>query len=135
MIPYGPLEALRWLVLSGAVLSATLSWTAAATAQVTVAPEAAKGARQEELDKVQAEQKKAAEADAKLKAALDAIGEDRRKLSQLLIGTAASIRTVEDRIAEGERRLNALGGNEDRVRRSLASRRSVIAEVLAALQR
>ena len=102
---------------------------------VTVAPEAAKGARQEELEKVQAEQKKAAEAAAKLKAELDTIGEDRRKLSQLLITTAANVRTVEDRIAEGERRLNVLSGNEDTVRRSLASRRVVIGEVLAALQR
>jgi septal ring factor EnvC (AmiA/AmiB activator) len=102
---------------------------------VAVAPEAAKGARQEELEKVQAEQKKAADVAARLKAELDAIGEDRRKLSQLLIGTAANLRTVEDRIAESERRLNVLSGNEDTVRRSLASRRSVIAEVLAALQR
>ena len=72
---------------------------------------------------------------ARLKAELDAIGEDRRKLSQLLIATAANLRTVEDRIAESERRLNALSGNEDTMRRSLASRRAVIAEVLAALQR
>ena len=102
---------------------------------VAVAPEAAKGARQEELEKVQAEQKKAADVAARLKAELDAIGEDRRKLSQVLIATAANLRTVEDRIAESERRLNALSGNEDTVRRSLASRRAVIAEVLAALQR
>ncbi len=102
---------------------------------VAVAPEAAKGVRQEELEKVQAEQKRAADVAARLKAELDAIGEDRRKLSQLLIGSAANLRTVEDRIAESERRLNALSGNEDTVRRSLASRRAVIAEVLAALQR
>src|SRR5262245_46984524 len=128
----------RLAAAAGGALVLLLAANAPVLAQatgVTVAPEAARGARQEELDKVQAEQKKAAELAAKLKAELDAIGEDRRKLSQLLIGTAANIRTVEDRIAEGERRLNTLAGNEDTVRRSLASRRSVLAEVLAALQR
>ena len=62
-------------------------------------PKAAKGARQEELEKVQAEQKRAADLAAKLKAEIDAIGEDRRKLNQLLISSAASITAVEDRIA------------------------------------
>jgi septal ring factor EnvC (AmiA/AmiB activator) len=130
------LKASRLLTVAAVSAGVLLASGLPAPAQgVTVAPEAAKGARQEELEKVQAEQKKAADAAAKLKAELDAIGEDRRKLSQLLITTAANLRTVEDRIAESERRLNALSGNEDTVRRSLASRRAVIAEVLAALQR
>ena len=130
------LEASRRLIVAAFAAGVLLaSGPPARRRAVTVAPEAAKGARQEELDKVQAEQKKAADVAARLKAELDAIGEDRRKLSQLLIGTAANIRTVEDRIAESERRLNALSGNEDTIRRSLASRRAVIAEVLAALQR
>jgi septal ring factor EnvC (AmiA/AmiB activator) len=130
------LKASRRLTVAAVSAGVLLASGLPAPAQgVTVAPEAAKGARQEELEKVQAEQKKAADAAAKLKAELDAIGEDRRKLSQLLITTAANLRTVEDRIAESERRLNALSGNEDTVRRSLASRRAVIAEVLAALQR
>jgi septal ring factor EnvC (AmiA/AmiB activator) len=102
---------------------------------VAVAPEAAKGVRAEELEKVRAEQKKAAEIEAKLKAELDAIGEDRRKLSQLLITSASTARSVEERVAAAERRLAGLSGNEDTIRRSLASRRAVIAEVLAALQR
>lgn len=102
---------------------------------VAVAPEAAKGARQEELDKVQAEQRRNADLAARLKAELDAIGEDRRKLNALLIGSAANIRAVEDRIAAAESRLATLGNNEDTIRRSLGSRRAVIAEVLAALQR
>ena len=102
---------------------------------VAVAPEAAKGAREEELEKVRAEQTKNADIAAKLKGEIDAIGEDRRKLNQMLISSAASMRTVEDRIVEAEKRLNGLSGNEDTIRRSLGSRRAVIAEVLAALQR
>jgi septal ring factor EnvC (AmiA/AmiB activator) len=107
----------------------------AQTPGVAVAPEAAKGARQEELEKLRSEQKKAAEIEAKLKAELDAIGEDRRKLNQLLIGSAATARAVEERVSAAEKRLAGLSGNEDTIRRSLASRRAVIAEVLAALQR
>ena len=106
-----------------------------ATTATAVAPEAAKGARQEELEKVQAEQKRNADLAARLKAELDAIGEDRRKLNALVIGSAANIRAVEDRIAGAETRLKALEGGEATVRRSLGSRRAVIAEVLAALQR
>src|SRR5215470_13235167 len=60
------------------------------TGSVAVAPEAQKGAREEELDKVQAEQKRNAELTAKLKTELEAIGEDRRKLNTMLIGSAAS---------------------------------------------
>ena len=56
-----------------------------------VAPEAQKGVRQEELDKVLAEQKRNADLTVRLKAELDAIGEDRRKLNAMLIGSAASI--------------------------------------------
>src|SRR6185295_8773226 len=108
---------------------------AAAPSATTVAPEAAKGARQEELEKVQAEQKRNADLAAKLKAELDAIGEDRRKLNALLIGSAGNIRAVEDRIAAAEGRLKSLENSEGTIRRSLASRRAVIAEVLAALQR
>jgi septal ring factor EnvC (AmiA/AmiB activator) len=110
-------------------------WAQAPKTGVTVAPEAAKGAREEELAKVQSEQKKSAEFAAKLKSEIDAIGEDRRKLTQSLLDSAANIRDVEERIAATETRLTTLSGSEDTIRRSLASRRAVIAEVLAALQR
>ena len=105
------------------------------TPGVAVAPEAAKGAREEELEKIRTEQKKQAEIEAKLKAELDALGEDRRKLNQLLIGSAATMRSVEERVTAAERRLAGLSGNEETIRRSLGSGRAVIAEVLAALQR
>jgi septal ring factor EnvC (AmiA/AmiB activator) len=122
-----------------ALAAGALAWAPlpalAQVAGVTVAPEAQKGARQEELDKVQAEQKRSAEIAQKLKAELDAIGEDRRKLNTLLLTTAANIRAVEDRTAETERRLGTLQENEKTIRRSLGSRNAVIAEVLAALQR
>jgi septal ring factor EnvC (AmiA/AmiB activator) len=132
----GALGACLFLIAAPGYAQQPLQITPAPPATgVTIAPEAAKGARQEELEKVLAEQKRNADLAAKLKAEIDAIGEDRRKLNALLIGSAATIRAVEDRIAAAEGRLNTLQTSEDTVRRSLGSRRAVIAEVLAALQR
>jgi septal ring factor EnvC (AmiA/AmiB activator) len=153
MIPFSAARSVRGRLCAGALCAGVLLLASAADAQqplqitptpspaataasaTAVAPEAQKGARQEELEKIQAEQKRAADLAAKFKAELDSIGEDRRKLNALLIGSAASIREVEERIEATEGRLNGLVGNEDTVRRSLASRKAVIGEVLAALQR
>ena len=91
--------------------------------------------RDQELEAIRAEQKKATETQAKLKEEIDAIGEDRRKLNQALIDGAGRLRDTEDRIAETESRLKPLDDSERRLRRSLEGRRATIAEVLAALQR
>src|SRR3954469_16400436 len=120
---------------AGLMLITVHAGAVAQVADVAVAPEAQKGARQEELEKVRGEQKRASDAAARLKAELDSIGEDRRKLNALLLDSAARTRTAEDRIASAEGRLKALEGNAGTIRRSLASRKAVISEVLAALQR
>src|SRR4051812_23168928 len=72
---------------------------------------AAKAARQHELDAVRAEQRKNAETEAKLRAEIEAIGEDRRKLNDALIGTATRLRAAEERIGAVETRLKALENN------------------------
>jgi septal ring factor EnvC (AmiA/AmiB activator) len=91
--------------------------------------------RDQEFEALQAERKKALEAEAKLRQEIDAIAGDRRKLNQQLIETAARVRNVEQRIAATEARLQPLDENEKAIRHSLEERRAVIAEVLAALQR
>src|SRR5215217_5659738 len=101
MIPFSAARSVRGRLCAGALCAGVLLLASAADAQqplqitptpspaaTAVAPEAQKGARQEELEKIQAEQKRAADLAAKFKAELDAIGEDRRKLSALLIGSA-----------------------------------------------
>jgi mannose/fructose/N-acetylgalactosamine-specific phosphotransferase system component IIB len=70
---------MRRLASAGAFLLAANLAAPAQVSDVAVAPEAQRGARQEELEKVQAEQKRNADIAAKLKAELDAIGEDRRR--------------------------------------------------------
>ncbi|MFB6446007.1 murein hydrolase activator EnvC family protein [Bradyrhizobium tunisiense] len=99
-----------------------------------VSPDAIKQ-REQELEAARARQKSAEEAQAKLKAEITALGQDRTQLNQQLIDTAANVRSVESKIDETEARLRALNGREQAMRASLDSRRADIVEVLAALQR
>ena len=91
--------------------------------------------RGQELDAIRAEQQKADAAQQKLRDEIAALGEDRRKLNQALLDGAAGIRADEDKISATEARLQQLAGNEATIRKSLDSRRVVIGEVLAVLQR
>ena len=91
--------------------------------------------REQEYEALQAERKKALEAETKLRGEIDAIAGDRRKLNEQLIDTAARVRMVEQRIAAAESRLKPLDANEAAIRKSLAGRHALLAEVLAALQR
>jgi septal ring factor EnvC (AmiA/AmiB activator) len=88
-----------------------------------------------ELDAARAEQKRAAETEARIKRELEAIGDDRRKLNQALLDTAAHQRNLEGRIVGTEIRLNLLATDEQKMRDKLNSRRAVMIEVLAAMQR
>ena len=129
------------LPLSIALLSAGVTgpWSAAQTAAPAPqaspnSPEAIKQ-RNQELEAARAEQSRAAEAQAKLRSEIAAIGQDRSKLNQQLIDAAAQVRALEDRTAAAETRLHALDSREQELRNSLDSRRADVVEVLAALQR
>ncbi len=91
--------------------------------------------RTQELEAAREQQKKAAELEQKLKADAAAIGQDRTKLNQQLIGIAGQVRDVEGKMADTEGRLRPLDARELQIRASLESRRDEISEVLAALQR
>jgi septal ring factor EnvC (AmiA/AmiB activator) len=139
----GPRSAVR-IPFSIALLSAGFAGmsllparaqVAASTSQTTTASPDAIKQREQELEATRAQQKSAAEAQAKLKADIAAIGQDRSKLNQQLIDIAAQVRGVETRIGDAEARLRPLDSREQQIRSSLDSRRSEIVEVLAALQR
>lgn len=91
--------------------------------------------REQELAAIRAEQQRAAESEVRLRAEIEALGNDRRKLNTDLIGTAARLRQVEARLSATEGRLGPLEEQEQALRRSLNERRDMIAEILAALQR
>jgi septal ring factor EnvC (AmiA/AmiB activator) len=116
------------------LLSAAAQVAATAPQTTAPSPDAIKQ-REQELEATRAQQKDAAEAQAKLKADIAALGQDRSKLNQQLIDIAAQVRGVETRIGDAEVRLRPLDSREQQIRGSLDSRRSEIVEVLAALQR
>src|ERR1700720_2587976 len=120
---------------AGIGLTPATAQVAGAAPQTTAASADAIKQREQELEATRAQQKSAAEAQAKLKADIAAIGQDRSKLNQQLIDIAAQVRIVETRIGDAEARLRPLDSREQEIRGSLDSRRSEIVEVLAALQR
>jgi septal ring factor EnvC (AmiA/AmiB activator) len=92
-------------------------------------------AHDKELDAARDRQRKSIETEAALKRDIEQIGADRRKLAQDLIDTAGRLRATEAAIEATQVRLKPLDDNERNLRASLDSRRAVIGEVLAALQR
>lgn len=96
---------------------------------------AAKATREQELEALRAEQTRAQEQAARLKADIQTLGEDRVKLNAALISTASKVRGIEERITAAEIRIRKLEADEQRIRQSLKGRHAVIAEILAALQR
>ena len=123
------------ILLAAVSLSPASAQTTTAPVQnAAVTPEAIKQ-RSQELEAARLEQTRAAEQQAKLRAEIAAIGADRSKLNEQLIGVADKVREVEDRVDEAETRLQPLDAREREIRASLISRRSEVVEVLAALQR
>jgi murein hydrolase activator len=91
--------------------------------------------REGDLKALEAAMAASAEARRKLEAEVAEIRNDRAKLNASLIETAERVRSTEDRTRELEGRLQTLTSSEAAIRRSLDSRRGVIVEVFATLQR
>lgn len=70
-----------------------------------------------------------------LRAEIEGLSKDRAELNRILLETTRRIGAAEERVSAIEQRLATLDGSEQAIRQSLESRRDVIAEVLAALQR
>src|SRR5262249_54280043 len=71
----------------------------------------------------------------KMEAEIASIRADRAKLTAALLNATKDVNASERKIGETEARLDTLTGSEDAIKRSLAGRRAVIAEVLASRQR
>ena len=128
------------VALQGAVAASAQTTTAAtqnttAPVQSPVPTAEALQQHQQELDAARLQQKNSAELQAKLKAEIAAIGEDRSKLNQQLIDVASRVRDAETHVSDAEARLHTLDAHEQEIRGSLDARRSEVIEVLAALQR
>jgi septal ring factor EnvC (AmiA/AmiB activator) len=91
--------------------------------------------RERDLKALDDEMASSAEARRALEAEVAAIRNDRAKLNASLIDTAERTRATEDRVRSLETRLQTLTTSVSAIKRSLDSRRGVIVEVFAALQR
>ena len=120
---------------SAAALLAALTLSTASIAQAPAGLEAEKAERQRQLEILRGELDRTKDAEARLKSEIDAIKDDRKKLAQALLDAAARIRAVETRLSAAEHRLPELDKRETKIKSSLESRRAVLIEVLAALQK
>ena len=132
----------RTMLIVGSVLSAAfLSMASWAQTQTPANPSAATisaadtASRKLELDETERLLANGAEDRAKLAAEIETLRSDRARLSQRMIETADRIRATELRIGAVEERLTTLKDSEAKARASLESRRAVVIDVLAALQR
>jgi septal ring factor EnvC (AmiA/AmiB activator) len=91
--------------------------------------------REEDLKALQGVLADSIEAQRRLDEEVAALKADRIKLNAALIEAAKQTHATEDRIRALEQRLNVLTASEGAIRRSLDSRRHILVEVLAALQR
>ena len=91
--------------------------------------------REEELAALSRDIEVSADRQAAISLEIEALDRDRETLNAKTIATADTIRSLEGQLNDTERRLQALGANEDAVRLSLIARRDILGEVLAALQR
>jgi septal ring factor EnvC (AmiA/AmiB activator) len=71
----------------------------------------------------------------RIEAEITSIRADRAKLTAALLDATQIVNASERKIGATEASLDTLTGTEDAIKRSLASRRAVIAEILASLQR
>jgi murein hydrolase activator len=91
-------------------------------------------AHQSELDAVTSDIAVTKERQAELKAEIESLGSDQATLNRSLVEAGQQVQKLELQIEETEKRLSDLLAREDTLRASLAARREVLAEVLAALQ-
>jgi septal ring factor EnvC (AmiA/AmiB activator) len=99
-----------------------------------ISPEA-RDARQAELDAVTRDIALTEERQEELRAEIAALDKDNTTLNETLVGTGRRVQALEAEVDRTEQRMRALSNNEAAIRASLAERRGVLAEVLAALQR
>jgi murein hydrolase activator len=129
-------RALSGILLAGSLLDPAGAQPAPPPVDPRAAQTAEEKARREgELKAVEEALAAAAEARRNLEAEIAEIRSDRARLNAALLETAGRARSADDRVRGLEQRLQTLTASESAIRRSLESRRGVVVEVFAALQR
>jgi len=123
------------LLMSGFVAEFSGSSIAQMPAVPGSVQEIEKSERSKQLEILRGNLKGSREKETKLKAEIEKIKNDRKKFAQDLVETAARIRAIETRLTTTEARLEPLDLREAEIKKSLDSRRAVLSDVLAALQK
>lgn len=124
----------RIFAVASLVTGLTAGAASAAGPGDPISPEA-REARQAELDAVTRDIALTEERQEELRAEIAALDKDNATLNETLVGTGRRVQALEAEVDRTEQRMRALSNNEAAIRASLAERRGVLAEVLAALQR
>jgi septal ring factor EnvC (AmiA/AmiB activator) len=130
------LPAFRFLILA-LLVACSFALIQSAFAD-SVAPEVKsddKATQEMQLRGVEDTMRASADQRRRIEADIETIRADRARLNAALIDTTAKVQDTERQIDAGNARLATLVGSESALRRSLDSRRGVIADVLAVLQR
>lgn len=131
--------ALLASLLAALLLTPAAPLRAEDPAPAAAAPEAAATDRRNttraELDTVLRDMQVGRDRQAELKRDIDALDRDRTRVAEQLLAAAARTRELETALGVSEARVEKLDGEVAAVRASLAARRDVLADVLAALQR
>lgn len=117
-------------VVAAGLIAATLQPAAAAPPSTDQ-----RDARIAELETVTRDIELTAERQEELKREIETLEKDDETLNSTLIGIGKRVQGLEGAIDETEQRMRALSDNVASIRASLAERRGLLAEVLAALQR
>lgn len=104
-------------------------------AQWVAAAPADKATRESELLGMEETLQASEEQRRKIEAEIETIKADRLRLNAALLDTATRVKNDETQVGSLELQLRTMLGSEDAFKRSLESRRTVIADVLASLQR
>ena len=122
------------LVVSPTASTVRAEEPAAANAEARP-PADRRAATRAELDAVLRDMSVGRDRQADLKREIDALQRDRTRVAEQLLAAAGRTRDLETSLGVGEARVLKLDGEVAGVRASLAARRDVLADVLAALQR
>lgn len=90
---------------------------------------------QAELEALAREIRTGEEREAEIRREIEALERDRARISEQLVAATGRIQALESDLTQTEERIDRLDGEAAGIRRSLAARRVVLADVLAALQR
>jgi len=103
--------------------------------QERISPQLEKTASREELINLKVNLKQAHVRQLKLTDEIKLLDKDRAAINRALIATANRFQELEGEISDEEQRLSTLQTSQFNIRKSLLSKREILAEILAALQR